>query len=113
MTFTNSSVNTASTHAAKIFGLFPRKGTIQPGSDADLVIYDPNYKGKISSRTQQMNLDYNAFEGMEIEGRPEIVTVRGKVAVRSGKICRRPGARAISKARAEPLFDGMDGWRRA
>ena len=78
-------VNTASTHAAKIFGLFPRKGTIQPGSDADLVIYDPNYKGKISVRAQLMNLDYNAFEGMEIEGRPEVVTVRGKVAVRAGK----------------------------
>jgi dihydropyrimidinase len=78
-------VNTASTHAAKIFGLFPRKGTIQPGSDADLVVYNPSYKGKISARAQQMNLDYNAFEGMEIEGCPEIVTVRGKVAVRHGK----------------------------
>jgi dihydropyrimidinase len=78
-------VNTASTHAAKIFGLFPRKGTIQPGSDADLVVYDPNYKGKISARTQLMDLDYNAFEGMEIEGRPDVVTVRGKVAARQGK----------------------------
>jgi dihydropyrimidinase len=64
---------------------FPRKGTIQPGSDADLVIYDPKHKGKISSRTQWMNLDYNAFEGMEIKGRPEVVTVRGKVAARNGK----------------------------
>ena len=78
-------VNTASTHAAKIFGLFPRKGTIQPGADADLVVYDPNYKGKISAKTHQMNLDYNSFEGMEIEGRPHVVTVRGKVAVRDGK----------------------------
>ena len=78
-------VNTASTQAAKIFGLFPRKGTIQPGADADLVVYDPDYRGKISAATQSMNLDYNAFEGMKIEGRPHVVTVRGKVAARNGK----------------------------
>ena len=78
-------VNTASTQTAKIFGLFPRKGTIQPGSDADLVVYDPNYKGQISAKTHQMNLDYNSFEGMEIEGRPHVVTVRGKIAARDGK----------------------------
>jgi dihydropyrimidinase len=78
-------VETASTQAAKLFGLFPRKGAIQPGSDADLVVYDPNYRGKISARTHQMNLDYNSFEGFEIEGRPHVVTVRGKVAVRDGK----------------------------
>jgi dihydropyrimidinase len=78
-------VNTASTQAAKIFGLFPRKGAIQPGADADLVVYAPHYRGKISARTQHMNLDYNAFEGMEISGRPEAVTVRGQLAVRGGK----------------------------
>ncbi len=78
-------VNTASTQAAKIFGLFPRKGAIQLGSDADLVVYDPNYRGKISAATHHMDLDYNAFEGCEIEGRPHVVTVRGKVAVKDGK----------------------------
>jgi dihydropyrimidinase len=78
-------VDAASTQAAKLFGLFPRKGTIQPGGDADLVIYDPNYRGTISAKTQTMNVDYNAFEGMKIEGRPHVVTVRGKVAARDGK----------------------------
>jgi dihydropyrimidinase len=78
-------VNVASTQIAKIFDLFPRKGTIQPGADADLVIYDPNYRGKISVKTQQMNIDYNAFEGWKIAGRPSVVTVRGQVAVRDGK----------------------------
>jgi dihydropyrimidinase len=78
-------VSTASAQAARIFGLFPRKGTIQPGSDADLVIYDPSYRGKISAATHHMNLDYNAFEGFEIEGRPHVVTVRGKVAARDGR----------------------------
>ncbi len=78
-------VATASTNTAKIFGLFPRKGTIQLGSDADLVVYDPNYRGTISAQTHQMNLDYNSFEGFAIEGRPHVVTVRGKVAAREGK----------------------------
>src|SRR5712691_9239354 len=78
-------VDAASTRAAKLFGLFPRKGTIVVGSDADLVIYDDAYRGKISAATQHSNCDYNGFEGMEIEVRPSVVTVRGKVQVRDGK----------------------------
>ncbi len=77
-------VDAASTQAAKLFGLFPRKGTIQLGSDADLVVYDPNYRGVISARTHHMNVDYNAFEGLAIEGRPHVVTVRGQIAARDG-----------------------------
>jgi dihydropyrimidinase len=77
-------VDAASTRAAKLFGLFPRKGTIAVGSDADLVVYDPAHKGVISARTQHVNNDYNGFEGMEIDGRPSAVTVRGKVQVRDG-----------------------------
>ena len=75
----------ASTQAAKTFGLFPRKGTIQPGSDADLVVFDPDWRGAISAATQTMNVDYSAFEGWKLEGRPSAVTVRGEVAVRDGK----------------------------
>ncbi len=78
-------VNVGSTQVAKLFDLFPRKGTIQPGSDADLVVYDPDYRGTISAKTQMMNVDYSAFEGWKIEGRPSVVTVRGQVAVREGK----------------------------
>jgi dihydropyrimidinase len=78
-------VNVASTNAAKIFGLFPRKGAIQIGADADLVVYDPNFRGTISAKTQLMNVDYSAFEGWPYEGRPNHVTVRGEVAVRDGK----------------------------
>ena len=77
-------VDAASTRAAKLFGLFPRKGTIAVGSDADLVVYDTSYRGVISAATQHVNNDYNGFEGMEIEGRPSVVTVRGKVQVRDG-----------------------------
>jgi dihydropyrimidinase len=78
-------VDACSTQAAKLFGLFPRKGAIQIGGDADLVVYDPNYRGTISAKTHSMNIDYNAFEGMPIEGKPHAVTVRGKVAARDGK----------------------------
>jgi dihydropyrimidinase len=78
-------VDTASTQAAKLFGLYPRKGALQIGSDADIVVYDRDYRGTISATTHQMNVDYNSFEGMEIEGRPHVVTVRGKIAARDGK----------------------------
>jgi dihydropyrimidinase len=78
-------VDAASTRAAKLFGLFPRKGTIAPGSDADLVVYDPNHKSTISAATHHTNNDYSGFEGMEIEGRPVVVTVRGKVQVCDGE----------------------------
>jgi dihydropyrimidinase len=81
----NRFVDCASTQAAKLFGLFPRKGTVAVGSDADLVVYDPKYRGTLSAKTQRQNVDYNAFEGTAITGRPHVVTVRGKVAVRDGK----------------------------
>jgi dihydropyrimidinase len=78
-------VDAASTRAAKLFGLFPRKGMIAVGSDADLVVFDTNYTGVVSAKSHHVNNDYNGFEGMEIEGRPSVVTVRGKVQVRDGK----------------------------
>jgi len=77
-------VDALSTRAAKLFGLYPRKGAIAIGSDADLVLYDPSYRGLISAKTHHVNNDYSGFEGVEIEGRPSVVTVRGKVQVRDG-----------------------------
>jgi dihydropyrimidinase len=95
-------VDAASTRAAKIFGLFPRKGTIAVGSDADLVIYDPAWRGILSSKTQHGNNDYNGFEGFSVEGRPEVVTVRGKVQVRQGQFA---GERSHGKRlKREPLY---------
>jgi dihydropyrimidinase len=78
-------VNVASTQVAKLFSLFPRKGTIQPGADADLVVFDPDYRGTISAKAQLMNVDYSAFEGWEVQGRPSVVTVRGEIAARDGQ----------------------------
>ncbi|MCW1924708.1 dihydropyrimidinase [Luteolibacter arcticus] len=80
-------VRLASTRAAEIFGLYPRKGEVALGSDADLVIWDPAWRGIISAATHSMATDYSAWEGWPVEGRPELVTVRGKVMVRDGTWC--------------------------
>ncbi len=78
-------VKVASTNPAKIFGLYPKKGTIAVGSDADIVIFDPHYRGKITRETQQSAVDYNAYEGWEIEGRPHTVILRGQIMVSDGQ----------------------------
>ncbi len=77
-------VELAATQPARLFGLYPAKGTIQVGSDADLVVYDPDYPSVISAKTHAMNVDYNAYEGMTLKGRADTVTVRGGVMVRGG-----------------------------
>ena len=77
-------VSALSTRAAKLFGLYPRKGAIQPGSDADLVIYDPDAQGVISAATHHMNSDYSGYEGFATKGRVDSVMVRGRVQVRNG-----------------------------
>ena len=79
----NRFVDAASTRAARLFGL-ESKGSIAVGKDADLVVYDPEYRGKISAETHHMNVNYSAFESVEIDGRPSVVTVRGQVAARDG-----------------------------
>jgi dihydropyrimidinase len=95
-------VDAASSRAAKLFGLFPRKGTIAVGSDADLVVYDTTYHGTVSAKSQHMNNDYNGFEGTEIEGRPSVVTVRGKVQVRDAKFVGERGRGKLLKR--EPAY---------
>ncbi|MBY0551695.1 MAG: dihydropyrimidinase [Candidatus Obscuribacterales bacterium] len=87
----NRFVEITSTAAAKIFGLFPRKGTIAPGSDADIVIFNPNKKMTISAKTHHMNVDYNCYEGMEVTGVTETVLSRGKVVIEDGKYLGNPG----------------------
>lgn len=77
----NKYVEVACTNPAKIFGMFPRKGTIGIGSDADLLIFDPNAKHKLSSRTHHMNVDYSAYEGWEVTGEVKTVLLRGQIAI--------------------------------
>src|SRR6201987_1204430 len=88
----NRFVELVSTTPAKLFGLYPRKGTIAVGSDADLVIFDPDRKHTISAKTHHMRVDYSMFEGIEVTGMPDAVLSRGHVIVEGDKFLGRAGA---------------------
>lgn len=78
----NQFVDITSTKAAKLFGLYPKKGTIAVGADADIVIFDPNIERTISAETHHMAVDYNAFEGIKVTGEPVSVLSRGNFVIR-------------------------------
>jgi dihydropyrimidinase len=88
----NRFVELTSTAAAKMFGLFPKKGTIAVGSDADIVIFDAEKEQTLSVKTQHMNCDYNAYEGRKIKGVVETVLSRGNVVIDAGEFKGRSGA---------------------
>ena len=87
----NRFVELVSTTPAKLFGLYPRKGTVAVGSDADLVIFDPKRKHTISAKTHHMRVDYSMFEGIQVTGMPEVVFSRGRIVVDQEKFVGRPG----------------------
>ncbi|MDQ0188678.1 dihydropyrimidinase [Alicyclobacillus cycloheptanicus] len=87
----NRFVALTSTNNAKLFGLFPRKGTVAVGSDADIVIWDPNAERVISASNHHMNVDNNIFEGMAVRGQPRTVLLRGSVIVDRGQFLGEPG----------------------
>lgn len=87
----NKFVEVTSTNAAKIFGMFPRKGTIAIGADADVVIFDPNKEHTISVDTHHMNVDYSGYEGWELTGKTETVILRGKVGIENEECLLEPG----------------------
>ena len=78
-------VETCSTTPARMFGLYPRKGVIAPGADADIVIYDPTATQTLSAATHHMNVDYSAYEGLEITGKVAVTMSRGQVVVADGE----------------------------
>lgn len=81
----NQYVSLNCTAPAKIFGLYPSKGTIAVGSDADIVIFDPKEKHVLSRETQHMRCDYSAYEGWEVTGKVKTVFLRGNLAIDNGK----------------------------
>ena len=87
----NRMVELLSTNPAKLFGLYPRKGTIAVGSDADIVVFDPEKRVKISAATHHSKSDYNLFEGTEVTGSPEVVLLRGNVLVEGDELVASPG----------------------
>ncbi|GIM48000.1 D-hydantoinase [Collibacillus ludicampi] len=88
----NQFVDVIATKAAKLFGMFPRKGTIAIGSDADLVIFDPEATRMLSAASHHMNVDYNPFEGMKVHGEVISVFLRGEYVIRDKQFVGRPGA---------------------
>jgi dihydropyrimidinase len=85
-------VEICSTAPARMFGMYPRKGTVAIGADADLVVYDPNRKHTISAKTHHMNVDYSCYEGRVVQGGSDVVLSRGSVVVRDGAFTGRKGA---------------------
>jgi dihydropyrimidinase len=96
----NRMVELLSTNPAKLFGLYPRKGTIAVGSDADLVVFDPEKRVTISAATHHSRVDYNLYEGTEVTGSPEVVLLRGNVIVDGDELVASPGiGQFIKRAR--------------
>ena len=85
-------VEICSTTPARMFGMYPRKGAIAVGSDADIVIYDPSAERVISAKTHHMDVDYSCYEGRRVRGASSVVLSRGRVVVRDGQ------------------FEGQAGW---
>ena len=105
----NRMVELLSTNPAKYFGLYPRKGTIAVGSDADIVVFDPERRVTISSATDHSKSDYNLYEGTEVTGTPEIVLLRGNVLVEGDELVAQPGiGQYIARSRfGEELRPGL------
>ncbi len=95
-------VDVISTGPAKLFGMYPRKGSITVGADADIVVYDPNRRRTISASTHHMDVDYSCYEGREVQGASDVVLSRGSVIVQNGEFTGRPGhGRFIKRSPAD------------
>ena len=90
-------VEITSTAPARLFGMYPRKGTISVGADADIVVYDPNRKRTISAKSHHMDVDYSCYEGRTVQGASDVVMSRGSVVVRHGEFTGRKGAGTFLK----------------
>ncbi len=83
--------------------MFPKKGTIAPGSDADIVIFDPEKTTTLSAKTHHMRVDYNPYEGRQVTGVTETVLSRGKVIIEAGQFTGRAGAGSFLKRSARSI----------
>ncbi len=105
-------VAVTSTNIAKILGLYPKKGAIIEGADADIVVWDPNRSKTISAETQQSAIDYNVFEGFEVTGLPRFVLTRGKVAIVENEVKTEEGhGRFVARKPNGPVNRALSTWK--
>ncbi|MEO9612489.1 MAG: dihydropyrimidinase [Nitratireductor sp.] len=108
----NEFVAVTSTNPAKIFGMYPRKGAITEGADADIVVWDPEKTKTISAKTQQSAIDYNVFEGIEVKGLPKYVLSRGEVVVDDFQVKAKPGhGQFVAREARGPVSTALSQWK--
>ncbi|MGY6633246.1 MAG: dihydropyrimidinase [Alkalilacustris sp.] len=108
----NEFVAVTSTNAAKIFGMYPRKGTVAVGADADLVVWDPNKIKTISANSQQSAIDYNVFEGKKVRGLPRFTLSRGRVMLRDGEMQPAEGhGQFVAREPNGPVNRALTSWK--
>ena len=104
----NEFVKVTSANAARIFNIYPRKGSISVGADADIVVWDPDATKTISAKTHHQNVDFNVFEGMTITGCPSHTISRGKVVYADGKLDVERGAgQYVERPPFAPYYDAL------
>jgi dihydropyrimidinase len=104
----NEFVAVTSTNIAKILNLYPKKGAIQPGADADLVVWDPKATKTIAAASQMSAIDYNVFEGYACQGLPRLTLSRGEVVYEKGAVTAKPGrGRFVARAPFTPVHEAM------
>ncbi len=93
-----------STNAAKLFGMYPQKGIITEGSNADIVVWDTDYRGVITAKEQTQNVDYTPYEGVSVQGRAEYVLLRGNLVVENGKVVKEQEGSYVYRGKSEDTF---------
>jgi len=96
----NQFVRLTSTNSARLFGLYPEKGTIVVGSDADLVVFDPDRKVTVTRELLHQNVDHTPYEGFSVRGWPAVTISRGEVVFENGQVLGRPGRGRFVKRKA-------------
>ncbi|MBO6720187.1 MAG: amidohydrolase family protein, partial [Roseitalea sp.] len=108
----NEFVAVTSTNIAKILNVYPRKGAILEGADADIVVWDPNKEKTILAETQQSAIDYNVFEGKHVKGLPRFTLTRGKVAVHDGEVRTEEGhGEFVERPPNNPVNAALSTWK--
>jgi dihydropyrimidinase len=108
----NEFVAVTSTNIAKILNMYPKKGAILVGADADIVVWDPAKEKTISASSQQSAIDYNVFEGKHVKGLPRFTLTRGQVAIHDGEVRTEEGhGKFVKRDPGQPVTKALSTWK--